>query len=156
MTTTLAERTSAALRRRLECLAEEFSDPDVQFTKRRELTEPLYSYAPDAPAQREDFPEPFDLRAHTESWDDMVRLQRDGMYPAAFAQITSPVLMLHGAYDPHPGPLIRASLQAYLSQLEYCELDRCGHYPWTERFAGDEFFALMREWITARLASPSR
>jgi len=39
-----------------------------------------------------------------------VQLQEAGVYPAAFAAITSPVLMLHSTYDPHPGQMIRASL----------------------------------------------
>jgi hypothetical protein len=51
-----------------------------------------------------------DARGHAESWNDMLRLQADGIYPAAFAAIKTPVLMLHGDFDPHPGPLIRASL----------------------------------------------
>jgi hypothetical protein len=30
------------------------------------------------------------MRAHTETWDDMIRLQQTGLYPAAFAAITYP------------------------------------------------------------------
>jgi hypothetical protein len=36
----------------------------------------------------------------------MIRLQDHGVYPAAFSAIRSPVLMLHGAVDPHPGRMI--------------------------------------------------
>jgi hypothetical protein len=74
---------------------------------------------------------PFDLRAHTETWEDMVRLQGASVYPAAFAAITSPVLMLHSTYDPHLGQMIRASLAPFLSQWEYGEWERCGHHPCT-------------------------
>ena len=52
-----------------------------------------------------------DARANHESWEDMVRLQTEGAYPAAFSKIESPVLMLHGAADPHPGRMISASLK---------------------------------------------
>lgn len=38
--------------------------------------------------------EPFDTRAHTETWEDVVQLQEAGVYPAAFAAITSPVLTM--------------------------------------------------------------
>ena len=38
-----------------------------------------------------------------------------------------PVLMLHGAQDPHPGDLVRDSLAPHLGSLEYVELERCGH-----------------------------
>jgi pimeloyl-ACP methyl ester carboxylesterase len=96
--------------------------------------------------------EPFDIRAHTETWEDMVQLQEAGVYPAAFAAITSPVLMLHSTYDPHPGQMIRASLAPYLPQLKYSEWERCGHHPWGEKFVREEFFAVLREWFARQLA----
>jgi pimeloyl-ACP methyl ester carboxylesterase len=97
-------------------------------------------------SQDEGAGEPFDIRAHTETWEDMVRLQDAGVYPAAFAAITLPVLMLHGTYDPHPGQMIRASLAPFLPQWEYREWEHCGHYPWGEQFVRDEF-AVLRKWL---------
>lgn len=88
-----------------------------------------------------------DARAHHETWEDMLRLQAEGVYPAAFATIRAPVLMLHGAVDPHPGRMIRTVLARHLSQLEYYEWARCGHYPWLEKAVGDEFFAVLRRWL---------
>jgi pimeloyl-ACP methyl ester carboxylesterase len=82
-----------------------------------------------------------------------MRLQEAGVYPAAFGAITTPVLMLHGTYDPHPGQMIRASLAPYLPQLEYREWERCGHYPWNERFVRDEFFAGLHGWLARQLAA---
>lgn len=153
MRVTLAERTGDALQHRLDRLVEECPDPGDQLTKRRALTQALYTYAPIAAGQDEEAGEPFDVRAHTETWEDMVRLQEAGVYPAAFAAITSPVLMLHGTYDPHPGPMIRASLAPYLPQLEYREWERCGHSPWGEQLVRDEFFAVLREWLAQQLAA---
>lgn len=75
----------------------------------------------------------------------MLRLQADGTYPAAFAAIESPVLMLHGAFDPHPGEMIRASLAPHIRRLEYVEWERCGHYPWIERGVREQFFATLRD-----------
>jgi pimeloyl-ACP methyl ester carboxylesterase len=48
--------------------------------------------------------------------------------------------MMHGTFDPLPGRLIFKGLQSYLPQLEYHELDRCGHYPWLEPSAAPTFF----------------
>jgi pimeloyl-ACP methyl ester carboxylesterase len=148
MRATLAERTGDALRQRLERLVQECPDPGDQLTKRGELTQSLYTYAPSSTLQDEGAGEPFDVRAHAETRDDMVRLKEAGVYPAAFAAITSPVLMLHGTYDPHPGPMIRASLAPYLPRLEYREWERCGHHPWSELYVCDEFFAVLREWLS--------
>lgn len=111
-----------------------------------------YDYAPLGPPYEDDPPVPFDAPAHAQTWDDMLRLQREGLYPQAFAVVRVPVLMLHGDHDPHPGPMIRDSLTPYLPQLEYRELARCGHSPWTERFAREPFFAVLADWLSVRLA----
>jgi len=55
--------------------------------------------------------------------------------------------MLHGSYDPHPGKMIRDGLRFFIPHLEYEELDRCGHAPWIEEYARDEFLALARSWL---------
>jgi hypothetical protein len=70
--------------------------------------------------------------------------------------IKAPVLMVHGTFDPHPGRLILASLEPYLPQLEYRELERCGHWPWLEKSVSEGFFSLIREWLgrTRELDSP--
>ena len=152
----LEERTDDGLRRRLERLAAEFPDPAERMKATHTLTRRLYLYDPIPADGEEDVPEPFDIRAHTETWEDMVRLQDEGVYPAAFAAIRAPVLMLHGAFDPHPGRMTRAALEPHLPQLEYREWERCGHSPWLERAVRGEFFAVVRGWLARRLADRTK
>jgi pimeloyl-ACP methyl ester carboxylesterase len=97
----------------------------------------------------------FDERANAETWADMLRLQIEGVYPAAFTAIRSPVLMLHGAADPHPGRMILESLRPFLPQLEYREWERCGHYPWREKAVRGDFFATVKSWLRSTAAAPS-
>ncbi len=92
-----------------------------------------------------------DARGHKETNDDWKRRRDEGTYPAAFTAIESPVLMLHGEADPHPGAMIRNSLLPALPQLEYIEYDRCGHYPWIEHHARDRFFRDLHGWLTDTL-----
>jgi len=80
----------------------------------------------------------------------MVRLQTEGVYPAAFAAIDVPVLMMHGSFDPHPGRMIYDGLRRFLPQLEFYELERCGHYPWVERHAAKPFFQVTLRWLAER------
>lgn len=103
----LDQRITKSLRRRLEALATKITDPNDPLQAKVELLLPLYSYDL-IPFQ----PEPIecDARAHEETWADMLRLYQQGVYPAAFAAIRTPVRMLHGAVDPHPGRLIWQSL----------------------------------------------
>jgi pimeloyl-ACP methyl ester carboxylesterase len=88
-----------------------------------------------------------DARAHEQTWADIVRLQSEGVYPAALAAIRCPVLMLHGDDDPHPGPMIRESLTPFLPQLEYVSWAKCGHYPWLEKAARTTFYNTLTNWL---------
>jgi pimeloyl-ACP methyl ester carboxylesterase len=144
---TLRERMGDEIRRELDLLQHSCGDAEERMRRTYELTMPLYSYDP-LPAEPEEAFPPFDAKAHTETWDDMLRLQREGVYPAAFAAIKAPVLMIHGSYDPHPGRMIRDSLLPFIPRLEYRELERCGHSPWTERHVRADFFAALEEWLS--------
>lgn len=141
------QRMSPELRQRLNGLADEIPDPDERLAEMGRLLLPVdaHDLVDTGPRFQAD------ARAHIETWKDMVRLQEEGVYPAAFAAITAPVLMLHGSVDPHPGAMIRASLEPYLPQLEYHEWPRCGHYPWLERAVREEFFDLLPRWLDRRL-----
>lgn len=152
---TLDERIDPALRARLDRLDDQTPDPARRLEARYELTRHLYDCDP-LPDAAEQPPQAFDAPAHAETWADMVRCQDEGLYPAAFAAIQAPVVMLHGACDPHPGPLIRASLEPWLPQLEYHELPRCGHSPWLERHARAPFFARLRRWLAHRCERTER
>ena len=91
----------------------------------------------------------FDRRGNQSAWSDMLRLQEEGVYPARFARIRSKVTLIQGAQDTHPGRLIRASLESALPELDYVELERCGHYPWLERQAREPFLTALRAALSA-------
>ena len=88
-----------------------------------------------------------DAQGHGETWNDVLALQARGVEPASFAAIRAPVLMLHGADDPHPGAATRDLLARHVPHLEYVEFPRCGHSPWKERHARDPFLAALAAWI---------
>jgi pimeloyl-ACP methyl ester carboxylesterase len=150
----LRERTGPHLQERLAEVAASTDDASELHMKRLRLTRDLSVYDRLEPWPEQEEYEPLDVRAHKETWDDMMRLQSDGTYPKAFGGITSEVLMLHGDYDPHPGTMIYASLRPFIRNLEFQELERCGHSPWRERFARDVFFSSLRVWLLARTRWP--
>jgi pimeloyl-ACP methyl ester carboxylesterase len=147
----LNERMDENTRREIAAIEKKYPDPNVQLMKQYELTKQLYNYDPVGKEQNENSAASFDMQAHKETWNDMIKLQKNGVYPRAFSSITSPVLMLHGSYDPHPGQMIRDSLRLHLPQLHYVELDKCGHSPWIERAVQDEFFILLKNWLAQNL-----
>ncbi len=136
------------LRERMEGLLETVPDPNDRLQAMAGLFLPLDSYKLFSTDLEIDA---CDARAFDETWQDMLRLQAESVYPAAFGAIKTRVLMLHGAADPHPGEMIRASLQPYVPQLEYRELAHCGHYPWLEMEARDAFFLFLRGWLSNHL-----
>ncbi len=92
-----------------------------------------------------------DHTAHEETWNDMIKLQEEGLYPGSFSRIKAPVLMQHGEVDPHPGAMIANGLREHLPQLAYIEYARCGHYPWFERHAREPFYSDLRKWLRATM-----
>ena len=139
------ERMDEGLRQRLERIEEDIPNADRRLKVLANLSLRLDSFelVPSDAKVKE-----YDARAYHETWNDMLRLQEEDIYPVAFSVIAIPVIMLHGAYDPHPGAMIHASLKPYLPQLEYREWERCGHYPWLEKSVRCEFLDVLREWLS--------
>ncbi len=139
-------RLDAAARHQLQLL-KELPDPDGRLRLQSQAVMPYYVVDPLSTDTEEVW---YDGRGHEETWSDMLRLQESGEHPALFSRIRVPLLMMHGGADPHPGASIRTALEPHLPQLEYRELAECGHYPWLERAARDEFFTVLRSWLRAR------
>ena len=146
----VAARTTPALAAELRRAGREARDPDDRLRRAARVHERLQAFDP-FPAARGTMAW-VDARGNRESWHDMLRLQVEGVYPAAFARVTCPVLMLHGDADPHPGRPIHASLSPHVRRLEYHELARCGHEPWRERHARGAFFRLLGAWLAEHAA----
>ena len=141
---TLRERLSEEQQARLATIAEDHPDSTERMNVLAEIILPVFAVDP---VKDDSHAEEFDAPGNVETWADMIRLQEAGVYPAAFAAIRSPVVMLHGDYDPHPGPMIRDSLLPVLPDLEYVEIAKCGHDPWVEREAREPFFAALIDWL---------
>ena len=122
--------------------------------ERRSQRRDAYIFAA-ADDEGDDDEPPFDRAANQQTWDDMLRLQAAGVYPAAFAAIRVPVVMLHGTYDPHPGEMIRDALLPFIPHLEYVQWDHCGHYPWRERHARAAFFSTVHAFLARHSSPPS-
>jgi pimeloyl-ACP methyl ester carboxylesterase len=143
----LQSRIDEPTRTKLNSLVQDPADPGEKLSAAHELMRAAYSYDPIPSDGQLLLRQPLDVRAHAETWADMLRLQEQGIYPSAFSRIRIPILMLHGEYDPHPGRMIYDILRAHMPQLEYLELAKCGHSPWTERQARKHFFMVMSNWL---------
>ncbi|HYH03661.1 MAG TPA: alpha/beta hydrolase, partial [Bacillota bacterium] len=59
-------------------------------------------------------------------------------------QIRCPVLGIHGDYDPHPAEGVRVPLAGVIADFWWVLLKNCGHTPWNEQEARDNFYLLLK------------
>jgi pimeloyl-ACP methyl ester carboxylesterase len=77
-------------------------------------------------------------------WNGAKDLRRSGELLKRGKQIQCPVVALHGDHDPHPAEGVQKLLSATLKSFRFILLEKCGHTPWMEKQARDEFFRILR------------
>lgn len=77
-------------------------------------------------------------------WQEAQALRASGALLQAGRHIQCPVVAIHGDHDPHPAEGIREPLSHVVKDFRFILLERCGHLPWIERWARDDFFRLLR------------
>lgn len=84
-------------------------------------------------------------------WQEASELRRSGELLKLGGQIQCPVVAIHGDYDPHPAEGVKKPLSAVLKDFRFVLLKNCGHMPWIEREAREEFYRILKEelrqWI---------
>jgi len=70
-------------------------------------------------------------------------LRASGALLGSGQQIRCPVVAIHGAYDPHPAEGVRVPLSGVVADFTFHLLARCGHKPWSERQARQEFYRIL-------------
>jgi pimeloyl-ACP methyl ester carboxylesterase len=91
--------------------------------------------------------EVIDYQAHIfESvWQEAAELRKSRKLLALAQHIQCPVVAIHGDYDAHPAPGVQKPLSAALKSFRFFLLQNCGHMPWVERAARDEFYRILKE-----------
>jgi len=85
-----------------------------------------------------------DYALHRRVWKEATALRQSGELLALGRDVKCPVLALHGDHDPHPAEGVRQPLSGVLANFRFVLLGRCGHLPWLERQARDEFYRQLR------------
>ncbi|MEW5800710.1 MAG: alpha/beta hydrolase [bacterium] len=76
-------------------------------------------------------------------WEDAAQLRRSGNLLKLGTRIHCPVVAIHGDYDPHPAEGVRNPLAAILKDFRLILLRNCGHKPWLEQQAKDDFYRVL-------------
>jgi pimeloyl-ACP methyl ester carboxylesterase len=102
-----------------------------------------------APLHHDDEILPCSPVIYQQVWAEAGKMRSSGELLQLGEKIQSPVVAVHGDYDPHPAAGIQEPLSRALKDFRFILLANCGHHPWFEREAKDSFYAELRREIGA-------
>ncbi|MFC1899423.1 alpha/beta fold hydrolase [Chloroflexota bacterium] len=108
------------------------------------LTDKVDSYDP-LPDENEVIACQYEL--HNKVWQEANELRNSGEFLKMAKDIRCPVVAIHGNYDPHLAAGIREPLSAILKDFRFILIENCGHTPWIERTARDNFYRILGDEI---------
>ncbi len=62
-------------------------------------------------------------------------------------KIKCPVTVIQGDYDINSATEVKEALSHIIKDFTFVLLEKCGHYPWLEKFAREEFFRVLNSVI---------
>lgn len=80
-------------------------------------------------------------------WQEAKSLRLNGKLLEVVRQVQCPVVAIHGDYDPHPPEGVQRPLSQILKKFQFFLLKNCGHYPWNEMEAKDEFYKTLKDQL---------
>ncbi len=143
------ERLSAEERKELSDLLDTISSQKQgakqAFVRAGQLFSKADAYDP-LPAESEILD--YQVDVYQSVWPQAAELRRSGDLLASAARIQCPVVAVHGSHDPHPAEGIRVPLENVLSDFRFIVLERCGHKPWVERHARQQFYKILQDELS--------
>ena len=82
-------------------------------------------------------------------WRQATEMRKKGDFISLANDIKCGVSVIHGVFDPHPYKGTVDVLKNAGLNYELVLLDRCGHTPWEERYASEEFYSQLLKIIKA-------
>lgn len=78
-------------------------------------------------------------------WPEANELRKNGGLLKLGEKIKCPVVAIHGDYDPHPAEGVKKPLLKVVKNFRFILLKNCGHKPWIEQKAKDEFYIILKK-----------
>jgi pimeloyl-ACP methyl ester carboxylesterase len=86
----------------------------------------------------------FSLSRYNAIWNEASNLRSSGELLKQVSGISCPVLAIHGSHDPHPAEGVEVPLAKSIRDFRFILLDKCGHEPWSEKYARNRFYRILR------------
>ena len=129
------------------------SDPQIQnqaFFEFGKFYETIDSFSLDPTLQIED---PSILRYSYEIankiWLNFIPIRRSGQLLEEISKIKSELVFIHGEFDPHPIEGIEKPLQSINKPYTLHILKECGHSPWVEHYAYQQFYEILKKELNS-------
>jgi len=90
-----------------------------------------------------------DPKAFRQIGREAAEMRRTGVLLRAARRVRAPVMVVHGANDPHPIEGVVEPLRRVGLDVRVIRLERCGHEPWWERHARAKFFTVLKRELRA-------
>lgn len=84
-----------------------------------------------------------DSKMHNVIWDEAAKLRTSGELLEVFKKITCKIYLVQGDKDPHPVNGVTIPLQENSVMCEAYILENCGHSPFMEKYAKDNFYKIL-------------
>lgn len=88
------------------------------------------------------------LDIYRKVWREAEKMRENGELLEIGKKINCPVTAIHGDYDPHPSEGVREPLSKIIDDFNFVLLEKCGHKPWIEKEAKDNFFEVLRKELS--------
>ena len=89
----------------------------------------------------------FDFNINQKVWAETGELRRSGSLLESGKNVRCPVIAIHGDYDPHPAAGVNEPLSHIIKNFRFFLLKNCGHKPWVEKDARDDFYRILKKNI---------
>ncbi len=87
----------------------------------------------------------FQPKVHKKVLDEFSTLREKGKLIEYVRTLECSVTAIHGDYDPHPYEGVKEPLSDELSDFNFFLLQKCGHYPWYEKYAKNRFYKILKD-----------
>ncbi len=140
-------------RRQQKLTSDELTDVDVFFSKIAKNEEIDMSYFGRLMAKMDSYELRhyddellfFDVKGYQMLMDEFRILRKSGALLEMYKTIHAEVVVIHGKDDPHPYEGILEPFNEVGLKYRVHLINRCGHAPWCEKYARDEFYQIIKE-----------
>lgn len=88
---------------------------------------------------------PVEGEKYSAIWREAAALRESGELVRLADNICCTVVVIHGEYDPHPIDGVKLPLENRVNDFNFYTLSKCGHSPWKEKHAFQEFYDILRK-----------